>query len=221
VRGFKLPVLGTSKQLGWTDLLAVPATKSVGTAWFYEAGDKRARAVRTGLDTLERHGLVLLPERSSTRNRYETFVLLDEAGVAVVGDEREYKVPAKDEQIVTLPPGLISNGWVHLLQDSEIALLLMVASGRVGGWLEAGYTVVPSDVRVRNFGINRALYATARKTLEWLGLLEVIEVNRHDDGKAVDGEQYAHRMQIRVDGFEANAVDAVRRVFSQQLARSA
>ena len=41
------------------------------------------------------------------------------------------------------PISLISNGWVHVLEDSEISLLLMVACGLGRLQLEDGAVAIP------------------------------------------------------------------------------
>jgi hypothetical protein len=75
----------------------------------------------------------------------------------------------------------VMNGWLHVLEDSEITLLLMVACGR--GTLVAtseadispGEVAIPAEVRLRRYGIHRDPFSAARKTLEWFGLLDVRE----------------------------------------------
>jgi hypothetical protein len=107
----------------------------------------------------------------------------------------------------------VMNGWLHVLEDSEITLLLMVACGR--GTLVAtseaaispGEVAIPAEVRLRRYGIHRDPFSAARKTLEWFGLLDVREVARHFDGRGEDGAARLHRLSVTPRGFEVNAVD--------------
>ncbi|PRA81452.1 hypothetical protein CQ045_09560 [Microbacterium sp. MYb66] len=174
--------------------------------------------MRAALVTLQKAGLVLVPQAQGARGRYSNLVLLNESGVESTGEPEEYTVPKPDTRVVVLPSGFITNGWVHVLEDSEIALLLMVASHE-GGWLEGGYAVVPAAVRLLNYGIHRDPYSTARKTLEWFGLIDVEEVGRHDDGRAEDDERMVHRIRLRVDQFERPGLDLMQEALSSQISR--
>ncbi len=129
----------------------------------------------------------------------------------------DYRVPA-GEPAFDLPSEFISQGWIHVLEDSEINLLLMVACG-LGTLPDPSHVAIPGDVRLLQYGIGRDSYSTAHATLEELGLLEVIPVGRHDDGQVVGyGEEgvdaHVHRLRLRTEGFERSAhptlVDALR-----------
>lgn len=214
-----ISVVGSSGELGWSDLIAASATDSTRGAVFMTARDKRARSVRNALTTLETAGLVAIPGNAGERNRFDKFVLLNERGTDAVGEAEEYLVPRRPEATFTLPAGLISKGWLHVLEDSEIALLFMVACGK-GGWVEDGLLVVPADVRLTQYGLHRDVYSSARKTLEWFGLLNVEEVGRHVDGRAENSDLRVHRLGLVTTGFDEPATSTAREVLRSQIARA-
>lgn len=223
-----LPITAFNGSRGWTDILASAATPSGKGEHYSSVRDKKVRSVHAALDTLEDSGLVALPGAAGARGRYDGFVLLHEVGRKSVGDPIPYLVPAESEvPVFSLPAGFVTNGWLHVLSDSEINLLLMVASGRsrLFPWgdtadLLLGEVAVPGDIRLRHYGIHRDPYSTARKTLEWFGLLRVREVERHEDGRGEDGAQKLHRLSLNQSGLDANALDVVRAVIGEQLARA-
>jgi hypothetical protein len=214
----EIEVAGSSQDLGWTDMLAADATDSNSGGVFLTARNKRARSVRNALIALAGAGLVSIPGEPGTRNRFEDFVLLDERGLETVGEAEEYRVPTRTEAIFTMPGGFVTNGWLHVLEDSEIAVLLMVACGK-GGWYENDRVVIPAEVRLRQYGIHRDAYTSARKTLDWFGLLKVEEMGRHSDGKAENAELRVHRLGLLPAGFERPAAQTMIQVLAEQIAR--
>lgn len=213
-----LKVKGSSRAPGWADLLVADSEDGVLGSTFVTARDKRTRSVRSSFEALQRAGLVGIPGVPGERDRFERFVLLNEQGVEAIGEAEEYTVPTRDEEMFVMPAGFVTNGWVHVLEDSEIALLLMVGC-RKGGWPEGDLLVIPPDVRLRQYGIHRDAYSAARKTLEWFGLLRVEEVGRHGDGRAENGELRVHRLGLEVGGFDRPAIETVARALQEQLAR--
>lgn len=214
-----LPLTGDSQTTAWADLVAAaPSGDSQTRDGFYSSRDKRTRSVRTALTTLEAAGLVSTPRSKSSR-QYDKFVLLHEAGREARGESEEYTVPKiGDEEIYTIPPGFVTNGWLHTLEDSEICLLLMIAC-RHGGFTENGLLAMPGEVRLRHYGIHRDRYSAARKTLEWFGLIVVQEEGRRGDGRALDDERLLHRLALWPDGFAAPALKTIRTNIDHQLQR--
>ena len=213
-----IPIAGSPDTIGWADLVAVQPTDSNSGGVFHRARDKRARTVRTALDTLEAAGLVDIAGDPGARNRYENFVLLNESGLASVGERQEYTTPKTSEFMFTMPPGFVLNNWMHVLEDSEISVLLMAACG-AGAWADEGLWAFPGYVRLRHYGIHRDPFAQARKTLEWLGLLQVHEVGRHEDGRAEDDAQRVHRIGLDRTAFEKPALPTMRTMIQRQLER--
>lgn len=214
----QIPIAGDSRNTGWADLVAALPPDSNASGLFYSGRDKRARTVGSALKCLEAAGLVDVPGKPGKRNRFEGFVPLHEAGAAALGEREEYAVPEVSEMAFAMPPGFILNGWLHVLEDSEIAVLLMAACG-LGSWDEDGLRAFPGVVRLCRYGIHRDPYSAARKTLEWFGLLEVNEVARHEDGRAEDDERYLHRIGLRTAGFEQPALPVIQNALQCQLER--
>ncbi len=211
-----LPIVGSTGQPGWTDLIATNAVRAGSGESVLEAKDKRAKSVRESFKALETAGLIRLPKSTGKRGSYESYELLDENGAG--GEQLLYRVPGSKEPVTTLPAGFIDNSWLHVLEDSELALLFMVACRK--GSLPGGRVSIPGDIRLLQYGIARDPYSRARKTLELFGLLDVDEENRHRDGKTVGGEKHLlHRFQLRTEGFDEEALPAVIAVLKAQLAR--
>lgn len=209
-----LPIVGDSRQRGWADLVVTNADDYTDGKVAIRAREKRARSVRNALKALRAAGLVEIP---AGEDRWSRFTLLNERGTDVVREREEYRVP-KREPTFNVPDGFVSNGWLHVLEDSEIALLLMIACG-VGGQREGRHLFMPSGARLLHYGIHRDAFSSARKTLEWFGLLDVEEHNRHEDGRAENGELRVHRLALLEDGFGRAAVPALIEVIEKQLAR--
>lgn len=212
-------IVGSSNSLGWSDLVASDATDANRGGVFVRSRDKRARTVRSAIEAMEEAGIARFPDDPGDRDRFSNFVLLNERGRDDVGEAEEYRVPKKGESVFAMPHGFVSNGWIHVLEDTEIALLLMVACRR-GGWDENGMLAVPADVRLTQYGIHRDAYSAARKTLEWLGLLTVEEVGRHEDGRAENVELRVHRFALAKDGFERLATSTAIEVLTSQVSRT-
>lgn len=217
----KISIAGDSQHTGWADLVAASPADSHPGENFYKARDKRARTVRSALKTLEKAGLVDVPAKQGARNRFEGFVLLQEVGAAA--SEREaYTIPALGTPgVFTMPRGFILNGWLHVLSDTEIAVLLMAACG-AGAWSDhtrGGRLAFSGEVRLTRYGIHRDPYAAARKTLEWFGLLDVEEVDRHLDGRAENDNPQLNRIWMRREGFEKPARATITDAIQEQLSR--
>lgn len=211
----QLPVVGDSRRIGWSDLIHTDATDSRTGKVAIRAREKRARSVRNAVRALVGAGLVEMPADTSALHE---FTLLNEVGSDVVRGHEEYKVP-KREPVFTLPDGLMSAGWLQVLEDSEIALVLMIACG-IGGRQEEQRLVMPSATRLLRYGIHRDAFSSARKTLEWFGLLEVEEYRRHEDGRAEEIDLRVHRLALLPDGFKMQALPTVIDALERQLERA-
>lgn len=215
--GIFLPVAGDTKNEGWTDFVVTDAGDNTGEN-FIASKDKRTRSVRSSLKALEGAQLLSFVAATGKRGSFARYHWLDESG-SQSGSSELYKVPRPQESLITLPRGFILNSWVNVLEDSEITLLLMIACGK-GGFRDEGYVALPSDVRLLHYGIARDPYLLARKTLEQFGLIEVVEIGRHTDGRA-EGENghLLHRFRIREEGFEKEALSTACETLKQQLSR--
>ncbi|MBO1739568.1 hypothetical protein [Leifsonia sp. TF02-11] len=212
-------VKGAAGEPGWADLIVSEAIDTKGRDGYSTARDKRARSVWSALERLEEAGLVDRGSGHLGRNRVDDFVLLNECGTEAVGESEEYRVPVRGRDTFSLPSGFIEQGWVHVLEDSEIALLLMIACAK-GALIDGRYVAVPGDVRLQHYGIHRDPFSKARKTLEWFGLLDVEEVGRHSDGRAEDSELLLNRFRLMTETFERPAVETMVDAMHAQLSRA-
>jgi hypothetical protein len=133
-----------------------------------------------------------------------------------------YEVPRASEAILILPATLITNGWLHVLEDSELALLMMVAAAIGNLPNRDGKVAIPSDTRLLQYGISRHTFADAHVVLALLNLLDVEEVGRHEGGKAIDYENEGadlHRLQMQPDGFTQDALPTAIKEIEAALAR--
>lgn len=224
----RLPINGAGHPLGWDDIVATSAVQSGRGRSYSSVRDKKARSIRAGLENLERAGLVELVGDAGKRGRHDDFVVLDEMGWQNPGDAIRYVVPGAKEAVISLPTGFVTNGWLNVLEDSEIVVLLMVACGWWGlpvsaeFDVEIGEVAIPGEDRLRYYALHRDPFASARKTLEWFGLLKVRELMRHSgDGRGEDGATQLHRLSLIRAGFEANAYEVVPGVLQAQLDRAA
>ena len=183
------PDTSDESPIGWIDLVASPAQFRGSGRTVSTVNDKKFRQVQSGLQRLRDARLVALPQRkigARDATIYEDFRLLDEQGGREVGEPLDYHVPKISEPTFELPAAFINNGWVHVLEDSEISLLLMVACGL--GKNPGEDVAIPGEVRLLQYGISRDAF-DSHFVLDRMGLLDVQEVGRRGDGRAEDYEQ--------------------------------
>lgn len=209
--------------VGWRDLVASSSVRYSTTNVSVSVNDKKLRQLYKALDGLAAAGLVRLRTTAGPKIEREGFELLDERGPAArPGMELlDYAVPTSKESVFALPSGLINNGWVHLLEDGELALLLMVACRRGANPGETD-VAVPGDTRVHHYGIGRDVYTSAHFTLREFGLLHVEELGRRDDGRAIGfdddpAEAQLHRLRLLPDGFAEPAWEKVPAAIRERL----
>jgi hypothetical protein len=214
------PAHSDEMPFGWIDLVASDVKASGQGRNHLTENDKKLRQVQNALQVLEDAELVRLPGRSATKGAYEGFLLLDERGGRGVGEPLDYRVPRASESCFRLPSSFFSNAWVHVLEDSEISLLLMVAC-RVGTLqLEDGAVAIPAAVRSLHYGIGRDSFGSACHMLEAAGLFHVEEVDRYADGRAKAYHQEGaslHRLRLLPEGFDRDAVEALRGTIDNEL----
>jgi hypothetical protein len=176
----RLPLIGRGR-VGWSDLLALPSS-GPGRGG---NGIRRRPGRREGV-------------------RYERFQLNDEGG-GQGGFTLPYRVPVLGEAgTYALPAELITQGWIHLLTDAELLMLMMVADQHVVQGRER--VQIPADIRRHCYSIGYDCYES-NLVLERLGLLEVIEQARHADGKIVEfsGRTQPHTLALLPAGFARRA----------------
>lgn len=193
----------------WAQLITTPAQYAGAGNVRATPLTKRGRSLADALDALEAAGLVDYPRAAEARGKREEFLLMDER-VASRTDRLTYRVPTKRELTFSVPPGFLHNGWVHVLEDSEIALLLIVACGLGKLPDPEGWVAIPAGERLLNYGLSRDAFSSAHPVLREMRLLEVQSVGRHSDGRAIDFSSEGpslHRLRLAPEGFEQNAYD--------------
>jgi hypothetical protein len=233
--GNTLPLNDRDADVSWVDLVATPAERGKGTNVVVSVRDQNVRRVQQALRRLadEEVQLVTLPDRAKPVGTYEGFILLHEHGApygsAEEGDEsarernERYTVPGeRTRELLRLPPGLFRNGWINVLDDTEITLLLMITA------LHARYGVdrqvyLDGESRLLQFGIGRDAYQ-AHHLLERFGLIDVeVDAARHLlDGRSVTGfakgiRPKPHRFRLLPDGFDRPAIATVREAVENRL----
>jgi hypothetical protein len=209
-----LPLADPDASVSWVDLLATTAEPRR-----YSTGRQlKLRQLHDALRRLESPEvqLVRLPNYpSQSVGRYEYFQLLHEAG-----DSQPYSVPSDDSKTLYLPRGLFDNGWIHVLEDSELAFLLMLACLRSRSGSVPVFAT--SETRLLRFGLGRDAYDSHR-LLSDLGLVKVYP-GPHPGrrlGKAgrylVSDPPKLHRFELLNDGFEQPAIPTARQVLVTSL----
>jgi hypothetical protein len=219
--GNKRPLASGGGVTSWIDLLASDAKASGTGKNHMSVSAKKIRQMENALGRLAKEELVELTrmEESGT-NKYEEFVLLHEGGRRAHGPNVAYQVPVPSrEHTFTVPAKLFTNGWIQVLEDTELAFILMTAAWhQVTGSQEFR---IPARVRLLRFGIGRDAYE-AHMMLSRLGLVTVTQdPGRRLDGTVTDfnsGEQaLPHTLGFITDGFEREAFSTLRTELDYQL----
>lgn len=164
---------GTS--VGWADLL-VTDTRSYKQAGTHRRSiDALAKKQAQLKQTIARladdsNQLVKLRSGAASNKKFEGFTLLNECGKRAAGPNVPYTVPdllAPDT--FTLPVEFFTNGWVHVLTESEIAMVLMCAHKHSSH--PQGFRM-PGDDRLQLYAVSPPTFET-HALLSKMGLLTV------------------------------------------------
>jgi hypothetical protein len=221
IPGNKLPLADADAAVSWIDLIATPAERHSGRVYSGQR-EKKLRQVHDALRRLSSPEvqLVSLPNsRRTPAGRYEGFLLMHEGGAPASGEDNHlYTVPAPESKTMYLPAGLFLNGWIHVLEDSELAFLLMLACLR--SRLDKAQVFATSEVRLLQFGLGRDAYES-HGVLSQLGLVRV-QPGPHPGRRYGKAGRYLrsdppklHRFELLNDGFGEPAISAARRVMAR------
>ena len=221
VPGNTLPLADADAPVSWTDLIVTPSERHSGRVYSGQR-EKKLRQVHDALRRLSSPELQLvrLPNFQRTpTGKYEGFLLMHEGGAPAGGDDNQpYTVPAADSKTMYLPGGLFLNGWIHVLEDSELAFMLMLACLRS----RSGKTSVfaTSEVRLLQFGLGRDAYESHR-VLSHLGIVRV-QAGPHPGRRLGKAGRYLksdppklHRFELLNDGLEEPAIPAMRQMMAR------
>lgn len=217
------PLRAPSRQkTGWTDFFASDATASGAGRSAMGVQDKKKRAIHKALQHLQPLELVHLPHASTFGKRYEGFLLMNEGGPRDAGPNELYTVPRKNETCIEMPIEFFSNGWVQVLQDTEIAVLLMILDAQ--GATSGANVSISADDRRRRYGIGKDALE-AHRVLHWLGLISARPgAGRRSDGTVENlGEEgvypVPHVFQFLPAGLQNHALDTLRTALNYQINR--
>lgn len=214
----KLPLAAADAAVSWSDLVATP-----GVPRRYQGQrEKKLRQIHDALRRLSsaEFQLVRLPnfQRAPTGG-YEGFLLLREGGRPADGDDNQlYTVPAPDAKTMYLPGGLFRSGWIHVLEDSELAFLLMLACLRSRS--DKAQVFATGEERLLQFGLGRDAYES-HLVLSRLGLVGV-HAGPHPGRRYGKTGRYLrsdppklHRFQLLNEGFDEPAMPIARAVMAE------
>jgi hypothetical protein len=221
--GNNRPLQAGGDTISWTDLLASPAKAAGGGKTYMSVSAKKARQVKNALASLasEEEELVELTRAEQPGNKYEKFRLLNEGGHRERGPNPAYQVPLDNEPAFPVPVTLFTSAWIHLLEDTELLFILMLAAlhHESGG----RPVKIDGDTRLLRYGLGRDAYE-AHIMLSRLGLVTVApDPGRDLDGTVEgynDGEQaLLHAFTFHPDQFSRDAQTELRTQIDYQLNR--
>ncbi|BAD60595.1 hypothetical protein PNF1_690 (plasmid) [Nocardia farcinica IFM 10152] len=173
-----------SGRIGWTTLLSSSAQPAGDGKYRMSVVDKQMRQLQTTFTKLEREGLIepADPKRRG-RGRYEGFFLrYENIRSGETGDR--YRVPDSEDPYFDIPVSLFTNGWIHVLEDSELALLLITI--RMYHRHGAEPQKLAAGTRLLHYGLSRDA-TESHLMLTRLGLIESHgDPARTDHGKVTD-----------------------------------
>jgi len=219
--GNKRPLqAGGDDVISWADLLASPAQDAIYGNTVMHVAEKKARQVNNTLARLADEELIELTRIGESENKYEKFRLMHEGGRRPHGQNIAYEDPLR-EAAFPVPVTLFTSGWIHVLEDTELAFILMLAAR----YHENGGQQISIDgtTRLDRYGIGRDAYK-AHVMLSHLGLVTVTpDPGRHRDGKVEgynEGEQpLLHAFDFHPDQFGRDAMTELRTQIDYQLSR--
>jgi hypothetical protein len=206
-------------QASWVDLVGTDAdivrirsgNRSINSL------ERRARQIRQALHTLSADDVHLMEiDDPSAAHPYERFRLMNESGTRAIGEAVRYAVPVADEpHLFKVDRHFFTNGWVTVLDDTELAFLCMVADMQArAGSCES--VPVDGQTRVGYYCLGTDGYQS-HHLLERAGLLRVTRPGvrrpngtfRAPSGGAEELEGAPLRFGIVQDGFRQVALQAV------------
>lgn len=217
----ELPLKAENDRPGWTDYIATDAQDATDGRIFVDVPTKKTRQLQSSLKRLHTENLISVPPAKGRHRRYDDFVLKRE-DARPVGDNGVYWVPEQESDYFTVPASLFTNGWIHVLEDSELVLLLIAARMRS----KHGESPQPlaSGPRRLHYGLSRDSFEAGHRVLDYLGILDVIsDYQRSADGK-VDGFSdrgaQPHLLRFHPEALDRPAFPAITDTMTDQIAKS-
>jgi len=206
--------------ISWIDLLASEAEPYGEGKHHMSVSAKETRQMVSAIGRLAKEELVELTGTGKPgAKKYEGFILMNEGGRRPHGSAMRYHVPVvPPEQAFPVPVNLFTNGWVHILEDSELAFILMMAAFHqaMGG---QPFMITAED-RLQRFGMKHDGYE-AHMMLSRLGLVTVTpDDRRRPDGTVEDfkeGAALPHVLRFNPAGFDRDAFATLSAEIDRQL----
>ena len=196
--------------IAWIDLLASDAESYGRGTYQMSVSAKETRQMVSAIDKLAKEELVELTGTGKPgAKKYEGFLLMHEGGRRPHGSPVRYRVPVvPPEQAFPLPVTLFTQGWIHVLEDSEIAFILMMAALHHAAGGQS--FMITADERLRRFGMKHDGYE-AHMMLSRLGLVDVTpDGRRRPDGTVEEfnqeGKALPHVLRFIPAGFDRDAL---------------
>jgi hypothetical protein len=208
-------------KVSWIDLLASDAKPYGKGKHRMGVAAKKTRQIVSAIDRLAKQELVELTGTGEPgAKKYEGFLLMNEGGSRPHGPNIPYTVPVvPPEQAFPIPVALFTNGWIHILEDSELAFILMMAAFHhaMGG----GAFSIDADTRLLRFGMKHDGYE-AHMMLSRLGLVAVTpDDRRRPDGTVEDfrseGTGLYHVLRFTPEGFDRDAFTTLSAEIDRQI----
>jgi hypothetical protein len=212
-----MPLPDAADLASWVDLIGASAAtdRIVSGSRSINDRDRRLRQIRQALLTLASDTVQLVAFTDPrAKRRYQGFRLMHEAGRRAIGDPVPYVVPRPTERgLFSIDARMFTNGWIHVLTDTELAFLCMVADLQAhDGGTDA--VSVPGDLRVGLYCLGTDGYQ-AHHLLSRAGLIQV----KRPRGRRRDGtfkgyipdiaEGVPHSFRIVSEGFAQPALRTV------------
>lgn len=195
--------------VSWIDLLASDAEHYGEGKHQMSVSAKKTRQIVNAISRLAEQELVELTGTGKPgAKKYEGFLLMHETGRRPHGSAMPYTVPVvPPEQAFPVPVTLFTSGWIHVLEDSELSFILMMAAFHhaMGGQP----FMITADDRLLRFGMKHDGYE-ANIMLSRLGLVTVIpDDRRRPDGTVEEfnseGKPLPHVLRFTPAGLDRDA----------------
>lgn len=188
--------------VGWRDLIVSVAEAEPGSVRAVSPTDNRVRQIKSAFDRLATSeiGLISQPRAGTARRKYDDMRLLHERGTRPTGAAPDYSLPRPAEPVVTLPSDFFCQGWVNVLDDSEIAAFLMFRHTTQSAAAPNDGVLLTGDDRLSRYVQRRSVW-DKHQVLSDLGLMvSIADERRREDGTvenfATEGPGAFHRFKM-------------------------
>ena len=201
--------------LAWADLVVAGTADGSGSTSRSQK-EKRAASARAALERLTRPDVCLLePPESKRVGRFDVVRLHQDSGPRETGLPLSYRLPRHEERTVAIPLDFFFNGWVFVLEDTEIATYLMYRD-----LCAAGPNRITAADREKRYGIKTSAWEQ-----HWVlvdsGILHLVpDPSRRTDGTYLEQSEGVapspHTFRLLDEGLKQDALMEVWRAVSDR-----